>query len=467
MKKFVLIMVLAGLGAVGYYWWNSMGAAEGEKKEKDQTEAVKKDTIRQEVQCPGRVVSNRDIEIKCRASGEIVKIPFDVSDVVKKGDMLLELDPKDQIRTLNQSKASLAASEARLAQAKSNLATAEKNVEVLKMKASAGLDSAAARKADAKAKASRQEELLQKKFSSPEQYETARTSAVQAENELQNAQASVEDVKTQELALEARRQDVALAAAQLESSKIALDLAELQLDYTKVFSPIDGVIAARNVQAGQIISSGVTNVGGGTTTFILSDLSHVYVYASVDESNIGKVQVGQKATITADAYPKMRFDGQVNRIGTKGVNLQNVVTFEVRIEVNDENKLLLKPEMTANVTILTAEKADILTIPSASIIRNKQKTYVTLAKKDGTTEEEHPIETGITDGMMTEVVSGLNEGDEIVVYRPEDESRWRAGANGMSQARKDHVQQHVMERTLGVDRRGGGGGGGGGGRRGG
>src|SRR5205085_2249933 len=142
--------------------------------------------------------------------------------------------------------------------------------------------------------------------------------AAQAVAELQTANVMVEEVKTQELALEVKRQDVALARAQVSSDEISLANMRQQLAYTTVNAPIDGVISALNIQIGTIISSGITNVGGGTTILTVSDLSHVFVLAAVDESEIGKVKLEQPVNVTVDAYQGRKFHGQVVRIATKG-----------------------------------------------------------------------------------------------------------------------------------------------------
>ena len=444
MKKALVALLLIGLAATGVYYWRN-GRSGGDLLEQARETAVaKRGPIRQVVECTGRIVSNRDIEIKCRASGEIIKLPVDISDPVKQGDLLLELDPADQERMVQQAEANLAASQARLAQAENNLLTSQKALESSKQKVAAALDGAQARADDTGAKAKRQEELLEKKYSSPEQFETARTTAIQATQDLLTAQAQRADLEVQELELEARRQDINLNKAQLENNKIALGLAQRQLGYTKVYSPIDGVVAGRTVQIGQIISSGVTNIGGGTTAMILSDLSRMYIYASVDESNIGMIKLDQAAEITVDAFPRIQFDGKVDRIGTKGVNLQNVVTFEVRIEIVSENKTLLKPEMTANVTILIAENQDALLVPFASIVREKSETFVNVIKPDGT-EERRPIKTGLTDGVDTEIVSGLEEGETVAFFKLEEESRWRTSTQAHEKSNRDRV----MMRTLG------------------
>lgn len=447
MKKAAVAVVLLVLIVGGFFYWKRTGAATVPEEAAPTYEAAKRGPIKQVVQCTGRTVSNLDVEIKCRASGEVIKLPYDVSDTVKKGDLLLELDPVEQERAVEIGKASMAAAEARLAQSESNLKTTDATLKAERQKVEAALRSAEARLEDLKSKARREQELLEKKFSSPEEAETARTAAVQAEQEYRTAQAQIADIEAQEVGLEAKRQDINLMKAQLNSSQIDLALRQRQLTYTKVFAPIDGVVATRTVQIGQIISSGVTNVGGGTTVMTISDLSRIFILGSVDESNIGAIQEGQTAEITVDAFPGQQFTGKVDRIATKGVNLQNVVTFEVRIEVLSENKALLKPEMTTNVWILVAEKPDALLVPAYSIVRERRDTFVELKKKDGTVEAKHPVTTGISDGQQIEIVGGLEEGDLVRVQSPAEESRWRnSGDNAADEKRR---RDRMMFRTIG------------------
>lgn len=434
----ILVAVIAGIR-----WWMQEKSASEASPTPITIAKVERGPLRQVVRSTGRVVSNLDVEIKCRASGEIVKLPFDVSDSVSKGDLLVELDPKDQQRVVQQSEAALSASKARLAQAQATLRTAEMSLEAERMRVQAGLQAAEARALDAESKAKREEQLLEKKFSSPEGLETAQTTAIQARQEVKTAQAQLEALKAQEADLETLRQQIKLAEAQVEADTIALSLAKLQLDYTSVYAPIDGVVSARDVQIGQIISSGISNVGGGTTVMVLSDLSRIFILAAVDESDIGYVQIGQAAEITADSYPGKPFEGRVDRIATKGINLQNVVTFEVRIEVTSENKDLLKPEMTTNVDIVIADKPDVLLVPVTALHREKGKMYVEVAK--AMENERRPVEVGITDGLNTEILSGIEEGESIVVQSVEADSRWRAADDGRNTAR----QRMFMMRTMG------------------
>jgi RND family efflux transporter MFP subunit len=454
-RKHLTKIVLAALAVVGvaaaYRWWSGKSDATEALSAELMTAKVERADLRQEVQCTGRVVANLEVEIKCRASGQVVKLPFDVSDSVKQGELLLELDPVDQQRVVQQREAALAASEARLAQAKSTLVAAEKNLEADRVMAAAAVASALARSNDASAKARREEQLFAKKYSSEEGVETAQTTAMQAEQDYRTALAQVEGLKAQEADLETRRQEIKLAEAQVENDRIALELAKLQLDYTRVYSPIDGVVSARNVQIGQIIASGINNVGGGTAVMTLSDLTRIFILASVDESDIGSIAIDQEAEITVDAFPGKHFQGRVDRIAAKGVNLQNVVTFEVRIEVVGENKTLLKPEMTTNVTIVVADKSDVLTVPYNAIARERGKTYVMLAKADGAAGDKVPVELGITNGEAYEVLDGVKEGDTVKVQRAEADSEWNADSQRGSSSNR---QRMFMMRTMGGGGRG-------------
>jgi multidrug efflux pump subunit AcrA (membrane-fusion protein) len=168
-------------------------------------------------------------------------------------------------------------------------------------------------------------------------------------------------------------------------------------------------------------------VGGGTTVLTLSDLSHIFVVAAVDESDIGKVREGQTVTVTADAYPGKTFQGQVVRIATRGVNLSNVVTFEVKIEVLGDEKALLKPEMTANVEILTAAKDDAVLVPAEAVVRKGRGKQVVTVIGEGGSKEEVAVTPGLSDGTRTEIASGLTEGQTVLVHKGGAEGKWAAG----------------------------------------
>lgn len=429
MNKLIPIILVAVLlvGGGAYYYRTQSAAKAAELAEAPEYGEITRDGIQQNVECTGRVVSNLDVEIKCKASGQVIGLPFDVSDNVKKGDLLLEIDPVDQARNLQQVEATLAASEARLAQARSNLTAAEKNLEAETVRVQASMAAASARAADAEAKARRDQDLLEKKHVSQEEAETSRTSAAEARASVGTAQAQVAALEAQREQLESNRQAIRLAEVQIQSDNAALALAKQRLAETKVAAPIDGVVSARLVQIGQIVSSGISNVGGGTSVMTVSDISRMFILAAVDESDIGEVVEGQKSDITVDAFPGQTFAGTVVRIASKGTNVSNVVTFEVKIEVESENKTLLKPEMTANVSISVAASENALTAPIRAISRKGEETYVTVVKGEGPgqQQEQVPVETGINDGNRIELRSGGAEGDRVLLVRSDEESRWR------------------------------------------
>lgn len=425
LKRIIIsVLILAAVGGGVWFWWQSKAQA-AKPAPPASTAKVEKGGLRATVRSTGKVVSNLDVEIKCKASGEIVKLPFDVSDAVKTGDLLVELDPVDVQRSVDKAKATLAASAAKLASAKENLSIAEQNLKTARQRAEAMLKSAVAKERDAKSRSARMVELLAKKLASQEDADSAMTSAEQAGADLLTAKAAIDDLRAQELTLELRKQDIKLAEAQVDSDRIALSIQEQTLKDTKVVAPIDGVVSARGVQIGQIISSGITNVGGGTSVMTLSDLSRIFTSASVDESDIGRVRLDQPVDITADAFPGVKFPGKVVRIATRGVNTSNVVTFEVKIEITGEKKNLLKPEMTTNVEIVLSDVKDALLAPVDAVFRKSGKQWVSLVKADGIATEDREVKVGITDGVKYQVIEGLAEGDTVVT-RSDAASKWRA-----------------------------------------
>lgn len=423
-KKWVVggLTLAAAAAAAWFVLWPR---AQAEKNgEPEPTAAVERGEIVNTVASDGKVVSNLDVEIKCKASGEIVELPFDVSQSVKKGDLLVKLDPVDEQRSVRQAEASLASAEARLVNARETLVLEQANLDTNRQRARADREAALAQARDARAKADRLEELLGRKLASLEEYETAQTRAVQAAVALEGAEIRLAELDAAERALELARQQIRVAEAQVLGERVALDVARQRLADTRVVAPMDGVVTARDVQVGQIISSPISNVGGGTTVLTLSDLSRMFVLAAVDEADIGQVQVGQPARVTVDAFPGRRFEGAVVRIAPRGVNVSNVVTFEVKIEVISADRHLLLPEMTANIQIEAARREETLLVPADAVVRRAGKPQVTVVHTDGT-REERTVATGIGDGQRMEITEGLAEGEVVLVRTGDAESKWR------------------------------------------
>jgi HlyD family secretion protein len=434
-KAIVVILAVAAVAAGGTVYWQKTHTTAVVDPTFGGTTKVVRGTIVESVSSTGTVASNLDVQIKCQASGVVMQLgphdakhrakQFDVSDIVKQGDLLMLVDPTDEQRAVDQAAAQVEISQAKLEEAKQNLVVAQQQLDQATETANANLASAKAALADDKAKAERRKELLAQNLDTQEDYDTAADAAAQAQATLDNAEVAIKQLATQKYMLNIRQQDVNLAQAQLDADKVAKAEADQQLSYCKVYAPMDGTITALSVQEGTIAVS-ASGVVGGASVMTLSDLSHIFILADVDESEIGSVQDGQEVDITADAFPGKRFTGKVFRIATLGVNVSNVVTFEVKIEVTSKNKNLLLPAMTANVNIVQAKKDNVLLAPISAVVRKDHNEVVQVQKDDGTIEDR-TVTVGISDGTNDEILTGLSEGENIVLHKGSADSRWNGG----------------------------------------
>ena len=447
MKKKIVIPVLI-LAAAGIAWFLFSRDADGSKQPSadsaPETFTVEKGNLLVLVETSGRVVPNEEVEIKCKASGEVTKLPVDVSDMVKKGDLLVQLNPDDEERSVKRAEVNLAVSEAKCMQSKLNLQVAENDLVTETSRANAELLSAQAKVNESKSKYERLTQLLDKKMASKEECESANALYAQSVYNLANVRARLEDLKTQNTFLESKKQDILIAEAQVQSDSLSLSDARERLKDTTVIAPMDGVVAQRSIQEGTIIASGINNVGGGTTMMTLIDMSRIFVLAFVDESDIGRIQSGQSARITVDAYPDMVFPGEVVRVATKGSTESSVVTFEVKIEVKGKQRQLLKPEMTANVEVVAVEKNDVLLIPVTAMERRRGNTFVTVQNPASTSAVQR-VTIGDSDGEMIEITDGLAVGDIISLGNADRMSRWQGGDSDDRDARrKQRMQMRMM-----------------------
>jgi len=422
LKRWSVVSVVVGVGIVGLvFWWSRADqAAALQASQQDSTIPVARGRVERVVESTGTVAANLEVEIKSRASGEVTQLPVDISQSVRKGDLLVQLDPTDEELDVRSAEVVVAQAQARLAQAKATLEQATLNLETSRKKTASDLESARVQAAHARARADRQKELLAHQLTSQEEYEAAESEAANALAALRAAEVAVEEIRQQEVALETRRQDVILAEADLRAAQIALDQQKKELQYTTVVAPIDGTVSSLDVQVGTIVASGINNVSGGTTLMTLADLSRIFIEAKVDEADIGGVRVGQRARVMVDSYPDLIFEGKVVRVAVKGVESSNVVTFEVKVEVTDERKGLLKPQMTANVSIIEAECDDVLMLPTAAIQRREGKAFVKLPSG-----ELRAVELGVEGAEHVEIVSGLREGESVLANLIDQPSRWR------------------------------------------
>jgi HlyD family secretion protein len=194
-------------------------------------------------------------------------------------------------------------------------------------------------------------------------------------------------------------------------------VAKDRLQDTEIKAPLTGTILNKYVVEGQVIASTTSSVSEGTLLFTMADLDRIYVRAMVDETDIGKIKPGQKATITVDAYQGKVFNGLVLRIAPKGRVESTITVFDAIIEVSDQDKAMLKPVMTANVELLFGLRKNVLLVPSEAVRTKGEETGIYRLFNEQPLWT--PVSVGVSDGILTEVHDGINEGEVIVISRVE------------------------------------------------
>lgn len=411
-KLFLLIVVLFIAGGIGYTVYNR-GEDDYQGHHEYDTFIVKRGNIAKTISTDGIVEPNFAVEVKSKASGEIINIFFDEGEYVKKGDLLVKLDPSDEERNVRRMKLEVESSRARLRRVKSELSILEKTLPIEIAEARSNLMAREAEVAELESKLKRAGELSRKNLISTEEIEKTDTDYKKALADYEAIKSMLSRTKVKKYELELKRHDIALAETEVEKSEISLEEAEERLADTKIRSSIDGIILSQFVEKGQIISSGISNVSGGTLLLSVADLSRLFIIASVDEADIGEVKIGQQADIMADTYMDRTFSGKVVHIAPQGAVESNITTFRVKVEVKEgEEKSLLKPGMTVNVNIIAAEREDIFFVPFSTVDKQNGKYIVYRIKNNDISIQ--PVTVGITDGINLEIIEGLKEGDEIV-----------------------------------------------------
>lgn len=347
------IVILAGAMA-----WLFSG-----KKEKRQitfeTANVAPANIQNSVTATGTIEPVTSVTVGTQVSGIISKIFVDYNTVVKKGQVIAELDKTNLVSNLNTAKANLSSAQGKL------------NYESANFK--------------------RYQALFDKGLVSADDYENAKLTYIQAKESVATAKENVQTAQT-------------------------------NLGYATITSPIDGVVLSKEVEEGQTVAASYSTPELFT---IAQDLTDMRVIADVDEADIGGVKEGERATFTVDAYPNDTFEGTVTQVRQEATEENNVITYEVVISAPNAD-LKLKPGLTANVTIFTAEKQGVLSVPSKALRFNPDKETVgnyTIVNsngknkvwtQEGNTLKAHTVQVGMSDGTHTEIISGTAKGTEII-----------------------------------------------------
>ena len=324
------------------------------------TSKVEKGNIQTSITATGTIEPVTSVTVGTQVSGIVSKLYVDYNSEVKKGQVIAELDKTNLISELNTAKANLSSAQSTLAYEQANH--------------------------------QRYKTLYDKGLVSADEYESARLSFLKARDQVTASSQSVQKAQT-------------------------------NLGYATITSPIDGVVLSKSVEEGQTVAASFNTPELFT---IAQDLTNMRVIADIDEADIGGVSEGQRVSFTVDAFPDDQFEGKVTQVRQQATTESNVVTYEVVISAPN-NDLKLKPGLTANVTIYTLEKNDVLTVPSKALRFTINEALISKEQKiedcqaphklwtmEGNTFKAHAVEVGTTNGLITEVVSGIAAGTEVL-----------------------------------------------------
>ena len=356
-KGWIGIGVVAVIIVVGI-----MKCSGGKKEEKISfdTAKVMKTNIQTSITATGTIEPVTSVTVGTQVSGIVSHLYVDYNSVVKKGQVIAELDRTNLISELNTAKANLSSAQSSLNYQLSNY--------------------------------NRYKELHDKGLVSADEFESARLQYLQAKEQVNTSRESVQKAQT-------------------------------NLGYATITSPIDGVILSKSVEEGQTVAASFNT----PELFVIAqDLTNMRVIADIDEADIGGVKEGQRVSFTVDAFPDDHFEGAVTQVRQQATTESNVVTYEVVISAPNKD-LKLKPGLTANVTIFTLEKNDVLAVPAKALRFQPNEAFLQkgetiddcegdhkLWTKEGTVFKAHKVEIGTSNGMMTEITGGIKEGTEVL-----------------------------------------------------
>lgn len=356
-KKALVIAAVAAITALAV--WLLSGGKKEEKITFD-TAAVAPENIMNSITATGTIEPVTSVTVGTQVSGIVSKLFVDYNSVVKKGQVIAELDKTNLMSQLNTAKTQLATAQSQL-----NYQTANYK---------------------------RYKTLFEKGLVAADDFDNAKLSYTQAKE-------------------------------QVASAKEEVQRAQTNLGYATITSPIDGVVLSKSVEEGQTVAASFSTPELFT---IAQDLTNMQVVADVDEADIGDVKEGERVTFTVDAYPDDTFEGEVKQVRQEATTTNNVVTYEVVISAPNAD-LKLKPGLTANVTIYTAERKGVLSVPSKALRFTPQKETVGKMKIvdaanaknkvwtiEGNSIVAHKVNIGMTDGTNTQIVGGIAEGTKVI-----------------------------------------------------
>ena len=380
----------------------------------DQICTVTRDTLEKLVVATGSIVPRSTIEIKSKASGIVENILVEEGDKVVAGQVLLELDKELLRAQLRESEANLLAIEAALQESQSNILMAQRTKEKLEMdqkNLQGKLDFN-------KKRIKRYQKLFDQKLLPMNDMD-------EAERTLQDSTFQLgaigSELLMQDAEIEAAQKAVLRAEAEVTQAAATVDRARENLHYATIRSSRPATVLKRHIEEGDAVSS-ILQMGSQATLIItLGDMEEVYFEGRVDETDIGMVTEGMKSRIKVDSFRDKSFPGQVMEISPLGEEEENVIGFETRVSVEEEADIL-RAQMSANAEIIIETRNDILLIKESALFYDEDRNpFVQLYdSSQETLMRKVPVEIGLSNGTLTEVISGLNDGDKVVIQINQD-----------------------------------------------
>ncbi|HBY59407.1 MAG TPA: efflux RND transporter periplasmic adaptor subunit [Solibacterales bacterium] len=384
----VLIVFLAGAGFAVRAALKPNNAIEASK-----IVAVETGDIARSVVATGKIQPKAKVEVKSKASGIVKKLLVDYGERVAAGQVLAELDKEELTARVREARATLEAAEAAEQAAHASFERTKVDAE--------GPDLPFLKSAVDRAARMHQEGLIAKAL-----MEDSEKAYQLALNKQMSAQRT----------LSVNRAEIARAKAQVSQARAVLERAEEDLSNSTIVSPMDGLVLSRNVEVGDAVSSILVLGSQATLIMELGDVSDVYVLGKVDQADIGKVYLDQRARIVVESFKEKKFEGAVTKISPQGVEKDNVTTFEIRVSIKNPGGEL-KANMSANAEVILEEKKGVLLLPENAVIYDKErKASVEVpdpAQENG--RRRAPVTLGISNGVKTELLAGLKAGEKVIL----------------------------------------------------
>jgi HlyD family secretion protein len=369
--------------------------------------------LKRVVNATGVVQTVLTVPVGSQVSGQVQELYADFNSVVKRGQLLAKLDPRNLETQVANSKASVTAAQARVKSAQAEITNQLANM----TSARASLEAARVSRDNAKVQLDRATEMSQRGIVSKNDYDTAKANYDSAVAKYNQSAAAIEQVQAQMVSTQAQLEQ---ANAGLQQAGTELDRAQINLEYANIFSPVDGVVISRTVDVGQTV---VASMQTPTLFTIATDLGQMQVNASVDEADIGSISDNAVVSFTVDAYPNDTFVGKIAEIRLSPQTVQNVVTYSVILSI-ENRELKLKPGMTANISIVVDKRESVLKVPNAALRYTPPNTPAPAA-----------AEVEPSSQAVAKTASAAGSGDSAVIplapgqkWNPNDKIHFRAPA---------------------------------------